>query len=205
MRGRAGGGCEGPRISLAARLQTRLEHFYRLEPLPDVEGFAVPTEPDGREVVLVRETGEDIEIAVSLPEVGLSPPSGEVSLDQVCQVIEGVSHFVYLADRIRSDRRMTRLELELQAEVDKFVIVGFTALVHPDRNAAWRLVNRLYEGVEFLHEPHTEEGQRYRIANDLAAKFCARFAERPLPNARDRFQRFHREGQEEKLRLALAA
>ena len=198
-------GPAGPRTSLAGRLQTRLEHFYRLEPLPDVEAFAVPTEADGREVVLVRESGEEVEIAVSLPEVGLAPPDGEVSLDVLCQVVEGVSHFVYLADRIRQERRMTRLELELQAEVDKFVIVGFTALAHPDRAAAWRLVNRLYEGVRFLHGPDTEEGERYRIANDLAAKFCARFAIRTTPNARERFQRFHREGQEEKLRLALAA
>ncbi len=195
----------GPRTTLAGRLQTRLEHFYRLDPLPDVADFAVPTDADGREIVLVRESGEDVEIAVSVPEAGLSPPAGEVSLDELCQIVEGVSHFVYLADRIRHERRMTRLELELQAEVDKFVIVGFTALAHPDRNTAWRLVNRLYEGVQFLHEPHTEEGQRYRIANDLAAKFCARFASNVVPNARERFQRFHREGQEEKLRLALAA
>lgn len=196
---------EGPRATLAGRLQTRLERFYRLDPLPDVEGFAVPTEPGDRELVLVREMGDDVEIAVSLPPVGLSAPAGEVSLDEVCQVVEGVSHFVYLADRIRSERRMTRLELELQAEVDKFVIVGFTALAHPDRQAAWRLVNRLYEGVQFLHEPHTEEGQRYRIANDLAARFCARITHAMGPNPRERFQRFHREGQEEKLRLARAA
>lgn len=199
------GGAEGPRTSLAGRLQTRLERFYRLEPLPDVDDFAVPTEPGGRETVFVRETQGDVEVAVSLPPVGLSPPRGEVSLDVLCQVVEGVSHFVYLADRIRDERPMTRLELELQAEVDKFVIVGFAALAHPDRKAAWRLVSRLYEGVRFLHEAGTEEGERYRIANDLAAKFCARLASTVVPNARERFQRFHREGQEAKLRLALAA
>jgi hypothetical protein len=158
-------------------------------------------------VVRVREVGDDVEIAVSLPPAGLAPPAGELSLDALCQVVEGVSHFVYLVARLREGRRMTQLELELQAEVDKFVIVGFAALAKPDRLAAWRLVNRLYEGVRFVHPAETEEGQRYRIANDLAARFCARFAGSPAPlaHARERFQRFHREGQEEKLRLARAA
>jgi hypothetical protein len=207
------------RPSVARRLQLRLEHFYRLEPAPPVDDFAVDAGTDGREVVFVRDPGagngrrEDVEIAVSLPAAGLAPPPdhGEVSLDELCQIIEGVSHFVYLADRIRLDRPMTQLELELQAEVDKFVVLGFAALRTADTRTAWRMVNRLYQGVVFVHERHTEEGERYRIANDLAATFCARAIRGLGGNAsgnagvHSRFLRFHREGQAEKVWLAVAA
>lgn len=191
--------------TLARRLQTRLEGFYRLEALPDVDDFAEPTDEEGREVVLVRQAPDAVEVSVTLPAAGLVPPSGDLSLDVLCQIVEGVSHFVYLADRIRSLRSTTRLELELQAEVDKFVVLGFAAVSRADHGTAWRVVHRLYEGVRFLHPAGSEEGDRYRVANDLAARFCARVARRVGSDARERLVRFHREGQEEKMRLARAA
>ena len=41
----------------------------------------------------------------------------------MCQLIEGVSHFVYVADRARRKLPATQLELELQAEIDKYVLL----------------------------------------------------------------------------------
>ena len=42
-------------------------------------------------------------------------------LDDLWKVLEGISHFNYLVLRAADDRSVTLLELELQAEVDKFV------------------------------------------------------------------------------------
>lgn len=192
----------GPRAtSLAGEVQRRLERVYGLSDLPPVDDFARPADEGDREVVLVREDDDGVSLAVVLPAAGLAPPDQGVPLDTLCQVVEGVSHFVCLAERIRCDAQTTQLELELQAEVDKFVLLalGSEGTVHRRRMHA-----RLYEDVSFLHHEGTVEGERYRIANDLAARFCARL----LADTRDvheRLRRFFRAGQADKIRLARAA
>jgi hypothetical protein len=70
--------------------------------------------------ILVRETSEGLELRLRLPRLDAS---GE-DLDSICQIIEGVSHFVYLADRASRDRVTTLLELELQAEIDDYVVLA---------------------------------------------------------------------------------
>jgi hypothetical protein len=69
---------------------------------------------------------------------------------------------------------------------------------------------RLFEHVRYLHEEHTELGARYRVANDLAAKFAYRleasFAKhRRLEPIRAALRRFYGAGQTEKIGLAQAA
>ncbi|HEX7454326.1 MAG TPA: hypothetical protein VF294_18670, partial [Polyangiaceae bacterium] len=117
------------------------------------------------------------------------------------QVAEGVSHFIYLAERARVSLPVTKLELELQAEVDKFVLsLGFST----DR--AERLVQRLFDGPRFLDAEDTEDGARYRLAHHLAARFVSRaFVANDRTRARERLRSFYRAGQAEKIHLASAA
>jgi hypothetical protein len=68
----------------------------------------------------------------------------------------------------------------------------------------------LFERVRFSHPEGTEHGDRYRIANNLAARFVRRLEERFA--AAGRFEamrlllrRFYAAGQAEKLELAQAA
>ena len=44
----------------------------------------------------------------------------ETNFADFCLAVEGVSHFIYVALRAADDRGVSQLELELQAEVDKF-------------------------------------------------------------------------------------
>ena len=121
-------------------------------------------------------------------------------------------HQLYVAERARCELPVTQLELELQAEVDKFVMLvdpchgGF----HP-RWAA-EVHRRLYERVRYAHPAGTECGDRYRMANDLAARFAGRLASRftrdgllDLRGLRGALRRFYRAGQTEKIELAQAA
>lgn len=191
--------------SLARAVQERLERFYDLPPLPSVDDFATPADEGGREVVVVRESPGDVEIAVVLPREGLEDAGRPVALDVLCQIVEGVSHFVYLAARILGDGAATELELELQAEVDKFALLAFSPIAEGDRERARAIHARLYERVRFLHAAETTLGERYRVANDLAARFCASVGEERAEAARTRLLRFYRGGQGEKIRLARAA
>jgi len=188
------------------RLQRRLEHYYELEPGPDVTDFIRLAEAGARETMLVRQSHEALEIALVLPlasalEVSLAHPEADTWL----QLVEGVSHFVYVVERARTSLPATQLELELQAEVDKFVVL---ALNHPGVGPAHArsVHDGLFEHVRFLHPANTEAGQRYRLANGLAARFVARLVEQRAPGCvRRELCRFYRSGQADKIRLAQAA
>jgi hypothetical protein len=189
---------------LAQFVQRRLSTFYGLESGPDVAEFVRLTEPPGRERVLVRQSAEAVELLVELPRCRLADAMDQRRLsDTYLQLIEGVSHFVHLVERIRVDLPTTQLELELQAEVDKLVSM---ALGTPQSNwSRLRRVHRdLYGGGTYLHARNTEAGDRYRFANKLAARMTARLLGEP-----DRMQgalrSFYRASLQDKIHLARAA
>ena len=186
---------------LLRRIQRRLESFYHLERAPDVVDFVRDGGQDSREVLLVRDHGEEIEMALVLPPE--QPREGAEAEDLRLQLLEGVSHFVYIAERARTGLPATQLELELQAEVDKFVLL---ALETPfERRRSRDLHFRLYECVRFLDPPGTEAYERYRLANDLAARFVARMLDKDGPaTMRAELCRFYRLGQTDKISLAAA-
>ncbi len=182
------------------RIQRRIERYYELESAPDVALFASAGKAGEREVLFVRDGGEAVEMALRVP--GTTPAAG--ANDVWLQLLEGVSHFVYLAERVRTSLPSTQLELELQAEVDKFVLLALDgdARARADAHALHR---RIFEQSIFLHPPDTEAGERYRYAHDLAARLAARLAGRDAVEVRALLRRFYRAGQAEKITLARAA
>ena len=194
--------------ALAARVQKGLERLYYLDGAPDVGEFLSAAEEGEREVLLVRE--DDLGLAVELKV----PPLGQrefaldhgADLDRLCQLIEGVSHYVYLAHRAQADRSTTALEMELQAEVDKYVVLA-TSLGALDVKRSATLRERLYEDITFSHAEDTELGERYRVANRAASRFAygleRRFvAERKFGELRGALRNFFHVGQSEKMHLA---
>ncbi len=198
--------------ALAMTVQKALERLYQIEGAPDVDAFLRAAEDGEREALFVREA-EDGTLEMSLRVPMLARRQFEIDdgadLDPMCQLIEGVSHFVYLAERAKSDREATQLEMEVQAEVDKYVVLAASLdELSVQRSGALRA--RLYDRVTFDHDEGSELGDRYRIANDTAAKFVRRLERefvqpRRFPELRTELRRFFRMGQEEKLRLVRAA
>jgi hypothetical protein len=193
--------------ALAGRVQTALERLYKLERVADVGDFVAAATAGGREELLVRESDDGaIEVRLRLPRL---PSCGGDELDECCQIIEGVSHFVYLLERVRAGRGASRLELELQAEVDKWVVLA--ASVRPfDARTSAALRSRLYEQVAFTHAARSGPGERYRLANEAAHAFVRRLEQQYVEPARfgevrAQLLRFFRAGQEDKLRLGRAA
>jgi hypothetical protein len=189
-------------IALAGRIQRGLENLYRLDRSADVDDFVAHAGEGQREGLLVRETESGLELRLHLPKLG---PSGE-DLDSLCQIIEGVSHFVYLADRASHDREMTQLELELQAEVDKYVILAASQDEFDERRSR-RLRERLYDEVSYVHAEGSLEGERYRLANERARRFTGRLEREFVAYARfgelrDALRRFFHMSQGDKLRAA---
>jgi hypothetical protein len=96
----------------------------------------------------------------------------ERNLADFMLALEGVSHFVYLAHRARAERVVSAVELELQAEVDKFA-VGL--LVCWDQTGAppADLRERLFHRTQLHADLSQEERSRYALANDAANEYAA--------------------------------
>jgi hypothetical protein len=150
-----------------------------------------------REALLLRESDGELEMALVVPTGAANDHDGWL------QMAEGVSHFVYVANRARQELPSTQLELELQAEVDKFVLLVLEQVPY-DRGEAFEVHSRLFERVSYLHDAGTELGDRYRTANDLAARFVRRLMARRDHCTHATLRRFYRAGQAEKIRLVAA-
>ncbi len=196
--------------ALAAAVQASLERLYQLERVADVGPFMISAE-NSRETLLVRQSDDGtLEMALHVPVLAgdeVNVDNGD--LDPLCQLIEGVSHFVYISHRANVGRETTALEMEMQAEVDKWVVLG-AALRPFDARSSQRLRERLYERVSYLHGESTELGQRYRVANAAASRFVRGLEQRFLTRhrygeMRGALREFFRHGQEEKIRLGRAA
>lgn len=97
------------------------------------------------------------------------------SIDGFCVALEGVSHFVYLT--YSSQRRpVSLIELELQAEVDKFLVLRLQFAIP-------NLVEVLFERVRFDERLPAELLDRYKVANDRARRY-AHWLERRIRRGR---------------------
>jgi hypothetical protein len=101
--------------------------------------------------------------------------------------LEGVSHFLYFAWNTGHDKSVTLLELELQAEIDKYV-ASYLLLKRqfPERFPA-ELLNVLFERTRI--DPQLANGREglYRAASRHAEKYC-RNLERTLRHSRGEFE-----------------
>jgi len=171
-------------------LQRELEAIYGVQ-APQVEEFLVGSDtaraagrsPRSPEELLVLEEEDGLALGLYLAPAVIAAAAGadphdprprltaRGALRDVACAAEGVSHFVYLATRAAAGRSVSLLELEVQAEVDKFALL----LLHLWRrglrrmSAALRL--RLFERVRYHAWLAAEERARYEEANRLGGGY----------------------------------
>jgi hypothetical protein len=88
-------------------------------------------------------------------------------------VLEGVSHFHYFAWNAAFDKPVTLLELEMQAEVDKYVSTRMLLLAQPEATLGAPLLKRLFDEPVLDPLLDAEEAGRYQAASTLAGRYCA--------------------------------
>jgi hypothetical protein len=131
----------------------------------------------------------------------------EHNLHDYCTALEGVSHFHYLVWSLSRGRNVSLLELELQAEVDKYAS-ALALLMHQHAGRFPRALHaRLFDAVSFLPQLDEVSRRRYQEANRHAARYCRSLDERFLRPRRLRVElwlaelrRFFRCGHQEKIR-----
>jgi len=131
----------------------------------------------------------------------------ERNLHDFCTALEGVSHFHYLIWSLARGRPVSLLELELQAEVDKYATA--LALLTQQRAGAYpqALHARMFDAVSFLPQLDEISRHRYQEANRHAARYCRSLDQRYLHPRRlqpekwlAELRRFFRRGHQEKIR-----
>jgi hypothetical protein len=204
-------------LSVLGRLQLGLEALYRVDTRLAVDEFVIgERERDAanpgrspREQVLVRQDGaDDVGLGLFVNEDALSnlernDPSAmldDSNFADFCVAIEGVSHFIYLAVCAAENRRVSALELELQAEVDKFACCALlTARTAGSASTGdgTGLRRRLYDEVTFAPDLDVDEHDRYRVANGEARRYARALdhkfvSPRRLPEMFPELRRFYR-------------
>jgi hypothetical protein len=134
-----------------------------------------------REELLVHEDEEGLELALYiepglLNRVSSVEPSRALELDLpgFCEVAEGVSHFVYLARSATLDRSVSLLELEAQAEVDKFAVCALMRWRENRGRWAWALLGTLFDGARLRDTLSDAERWRYQQSSRIAQAYCRR-------------------------------
>lgn len=184
---------------MLSRLQRGLENLYRIETDTRVEDFLIDAETRDsmgltrapREQLLVHDEGDEVAVALfvdqdSLSNLAENDPAddlGDHNLGDFLLAVEGVSHFVYLMWCARRDQRLSALELELQAEIDKYVtclLCGSAA--EEGRSAGLR--RRLFEQFAFHDDLDAQERERYHVANQNAHRYSESLERRYITDGR---------------------
>ncbi|MEM6731525.1 MAG: hypothetical protein AAF658_08200, partial [Myxococcota bacterium] len=167
--------------------------------------------------LFVRECAEAIDLALYVDPAVLSrieddPPGRRLhsgNLEPFCVLLEGISHFVLLAWRAQQERPVSGLELEIQAEVDKFVIAWLLLAEQgtPLRSSGALLRQRLFRDFTLREQVVDDERERYIRASRVADSFCGELMRLPGARAvREQASHYYRTGLAEKVRQhAIAA
>jgi hypothetical protein len=174
-----------------AFLQDELQAIYGVE-APRVQQFLVGAEtaraagraPRAPEELLVLEEEDGLALGLYLDDAVMAAAAetdphdrrprltARGALRSLACAAEGVSHFVYLSTRAAAGRPVSLLELEVQAEVDKFVLLVLHLWRRGLRRMSPALRRRLFDRVRYHAHLGAEELSRYREANRLGGAYA---------------------------------
>lgn len=216
-------------MPLLGQLQSLLAELYDAPVEHDVHDFLITdprqaaalqdraAPPPTDEQLLIAETEDGLAMSLYLHAEVLGRLAArcplrsldEANLQDYCTALEGVSHFHYVSWSATCARSVSLLELELQAEVDKYATALSLLLAQREGRFPAELFRRLFEGGQWLPHLSDDERERYAEAHRCAARFCRRLEERFLRRRHARpgallmeLRAFYRLGRRAKLRHA---
>ncbi len=208
---------------MLGRIQNELERIYGISCSECVEDFLLTeTTPSSilpihpwihhtEEALLVEQSEDNLDVGLWV-KPNLLEWSGQQSWEELWEkdlsedtlqkmgpLIEGVSHFVYLLWKAGRDHCVTQLELELQAEVDKFILFSSGWGKHQSR----KVMQILFEEARWIPQLSDGEKERYHTAVKFASQYCESLRENYLNHSAEELlpelRSFYRMGQSEKI------
>ncbi len=183
---------------LLGAMQGQLGRLYDVELQQDVRDYVVTDQAmraalmagaparlsDEQLIVVESDGGVDLALYLDrevLERLASADPRENLSSTNLADfwtVLEGVSHFHYLTWNAAFDKPVTLLELEMQAEVDKYVSTRLLLHEQPAATLGAPLLQRLFEDPGFDPQLDPEEMDRYQAASTLAGRYCANLESR---------------------------
>ncbi len=174
------------------KLQQQLEQIYEVDTSLLVSNFLI-TDPAlakhydtsenpraANEKLLISHSGDGIDVALflhdnivkHLEEHDPLESLNDGNLHEFWVALEGISHFIYLAWNAQYDREISLFELELQAEVDKFITAILLFAQQQDMQQPRKLLVKLFIKLQFDSALQENELARYSMANHYAYRYC---------------------------------
>ena len=167
-----------------------IDRVYVLDLNVDIRDFLVSREtcarlgadPSRGSVLVKQDANEEIELGLYIGEEDLerltevdlaSSPMSASSFEVLLLAIEEVSHFAYLAFSASREKRVTELELELQAEVDKYVTFTLLHASSQRGRVPKDLLDRMFSDFAVRPDLDSERRERYTAASSLASRYCS--------------------------------
>jgi hypothetical protein len=133
---------------------------------------AQPTPENGEEVSMSLYLDPGLLKRLSLADPMVRLHDGNVA--DYWTALEGVSHFLYLAWNAGHDRPVSLLELEMQAEIDKYVASYWLMREQLPGRFPAELLSLLFERTRIDSRLARGREAMYRDASRYAEKFCRR-------------------------------
>ncbi len=204
-------------------LQSNLQLLYEIETSHLVSSFIttnvhlkaalLASEGASKETVFFREEDGYLDIAVFIDDDVIRQLNSDVSsgdplaydINNYCYVLEGISHFLYLIHNGSYDRCFNLMEMELQAEVDKFIMLQSMVDIEGGGRDKREIHNMVFDNIHFRAGLSQEETGRYKDANFLAGKYCQSLLRDYIDNKnhndlKRQLRRFYRLSLQEKIR-----
>jgi len=207
-----------------ASLQESLAEIYDLPATPDIAPFLLTDRASLDGVGAARTSDEQLIVAVDgdtlsmalyidaqvLERLARRDPYDSLTHENLADyltVAEGVSHFVYVAWNAGFDKPVTLLELELQAEIDKFVLGIWLLRAQGCERVPRELHRAMFQRTRVDPVAAGDRAGLYHTASCYAARFCSRVAARLARSTRGstrelltELRRFYRWGNAHKMR-----
>lgn len=187
------------------KLQALLERIYEFESALRVDDFLItdarlaqsldPVRPARamREKLLVAESADGLDLALYVDQAVIDELSADDPTESLHDgnlasfwiALEGVSHFLYLTRSAAFRRSVSLVELELQAEIDKYVCTLVLLTRQAGAGVPARLHAWLFDRPAFDEALDVQGLERYRRANRYAGRYCRHLNIRFLGARRD--------------------
>jgi hypothetical protein len=133
-----------------------------------------------KEMLLVYEDEEGLSLSLYLDQQILENYTNHNPLkcldhhnvQAFCLILEGLSHFLYLIWNASHNRTVTLLEMELQAEVDKFIMIMDCMEQQSNTPLPGQLSRLLFDTNNYHDDLSHEQLKRYKLASNYARQYC---------------------------------
>jgi hypothetical protein len=165
-------------------LQEKLEEIYRLEKCPEANKYVLsPKEfkrlaksSDNPQVIYVDE-GSDATLGIYLGKRIFKKIQNKAkifSFQDFCVMAEEISHFIYLIWSKSNGKKITLLDLEIQAEVDKFLLASNFF------RSQETVFQKMFETFMFRKNLLKDEKNRYIEASRLGKKLATNWKNKKI-------------------------